>query len=74
MTGYQYLVERNRLMCRLEDDLEKVQQHLPEAERAAAASRLQAQFDLRLRELYGKVAGEYPGERRIKARPLSDPR
>lgn len=73
MNGYQYLVERNRMICRLEDDLRKIQD-LPEAERNAATTRLQAQFDLRLRELYGQVAGEYPGERKVRARPLTDPR
>jgi hypothetical protein len=73
MNGYQYLVQRNRLMCRLEDDLRQIQ-NLPDSERQAAMSRLQAQFDLRLRELYTQVANEYPGERRVKARPLTDPR
>jgi hypothetical protein len=73
MNGYQYLVERNRLMCQLEDELKKIG-HLPEGERLAATSRLEAQFDIRLRELYAKVAAEYPGERKIKARPLTDPR
>jgi hypothetical protein len=73
MNGYQYLVQRNRMMCRLEDDLRQIQS-LPEAERLAATGRLQAQFDFRLRELYGQVADEYPGERKVKARPLTDPR
>jgi hypothetical protein len=73
MNGYQYLVQRNRLMCQLEDDLKKIQQ-LPEIERNTATNRLQAQFDVQLRELYAQVATEYPGERKIKARPLADPR
>ncbi len=73
MNGYQYLVQRNRLMCQLEDELKKIA-HLSEAERTAAAKRLEAQFDVHLRELYAKVAAEYPGERKIKARPLVDPR
>jgi hypothetical protein len=73
MNGYQYLVQRNRLMCQLEDELRKIE-HLPEIERNAAAKRLEAQFDVRLRDLYSKVAAEYPGERKIKARPLTDPR
>jgi hypothetical protein len=73
MNGYQYLVQRNRLMFQLEDQLKKIE-HLPEAERAAAAGQLEAQFDMQLSELYGKVASEYPGERKIKARPLTDPR
>jgi hypothetical protein len=73
MDGYRYLIQRNRLMCRLEDDLRQVQD-LPDADRQAAITRLQAQFDLKLRELYGQVADEYPGERKVKARPLTDPR
>lgn len=73
MDGYRYLIQRNRLMCRLEDDLRQIQD-LPDAERQAATGRLQAQFDLKLRELYGQVADEYPGERKVKARPLTDPR
>jgi hypothetical protein len=73
MNGYQYLVQRNRLMCQLEDELKKIE-HLPQGERVAATSRLEAQFDVRLRELYARVAAEYPGERKVKARPLIDPR
>jgi hypothetical protein len=73
MNGYQYLVQRNRLMCQLEDEFKKIE-HMPEAERTAAARRLEAHFDIQLRELYAKVADEYPGERKIKARPLADPR
>jgi hypothetical protein len=73
MNGYQYLVQRNRLMCQLEDELKKIE-HLPEGDRTVAAKRLEAQFDVHLRELYAKVAAEYPGERKIKARPLGDPR
>jgi hypothetical protein len=73
MNGYQYLVQRNRLMCQLEDALKKIE-HLPEGERSAATKRLEAQFDIQLRELYAEVAAEYPGERKIKARPLVDPR
>ena len=73
MNGYQYLIQRNRLMCVLEDDLHKIE-NLPEEERLAATSRLQAQFDLKLRALYAEVAQEYPGERKVKARPLTDPR
>jgi hypothetical protein len=73
MNGYQYLVQRNRLMCQLEDQFKKIE-HLPETERIAAVSQLEAQFDVQLRELYAKVAAEYPGERKIKARALTDPR
>jgi hypothetical protein len=73
MNGYQYLVQRNHLMCQLEDELKKIA-HLPQGERIAATSKLEAQFDIQLRELYAKVATEYPGERKIRARPLTDPR
>jgi hypothetical protein len=73
MNGYQYLVARNRLMCELEDELKKLER-LPETQRRTEAVRLQAQFDVRLKELYGQVASEYPGERKVKARPLTDPR
>ncbi|HKV54823.1 MAG TPA: hypothetical protein VJN94_09280 [Candidatus Binataceae bacterium] len=73
MNGYQYLVQRNRLMCQLEDELRKIE-HLPESERTTAAKRLEAQFDVRLRALYAEVATEYPGERKIKPRPLTDQR
>jgi hypothetical protein len=47
---------------------------LPAAEREIETKRLQAKFDMRLRELYSDVATEYPGERKVKARPLTDPR
>jgi hypothetical protein len=73
MNGYQYLIERNRLMFQLEDEFKKLE-HLPDAERQAEVSRLQAQFDIKLRQLYGQVATEYPGERKVKARPITDPR
>jgi len=73
MNGYQYLIQRNRLMCVLEDELRKIE-HRPEAERLAETGLLQAQFDLKLRTLYAQVADEYPGERKVKARPLTDPR
>jgi hypothetical protein len=73
MNGYEYLLERNRLMFKLEDDLARLRD-LPETERQAKTARLQGAFDVRLAELYAKVANEYPGERRKKARPLADPR
>jgi hypothetical protein len=73
MNGYQYFLERNRLMFKLEEDLARLQD-LPEATRKAETARLQAAFDVKLAELYAKVAGEFPGERRKRARPLSDPR
>jgi len=62
MNGYQYLVERNRLMIKLDDDLNRLAP-LPEAERQAQTRRLQAKFDDALAELYAQVAKEYPGER-----------
>jgi len=73
MNGYQYLVRRNLLMCELEDEVRKLG-HLPDPERQAAVKRLEGQFDVRLRQLYAEVAAEYPGERKVKARPLADPR
>lgn len=73
MNGYQYLVQRNRLMCQLDDELKKLE-GLPAADREAETRRLEAQFDMRLRQLYAEVASEYPGERKVKARPLTDPR
>jgi hypothetical protein len=73
MNGYQYLVRRNRLIFELEDAVHKLSDLL-EPERVAGTRKLEAQFDLRLRQLYTEVAGEYPGERKIKARPIDDPR
>jgi hypothetical protein len=73
MNGYQYLIARNRLMQRLEAELGRLDP-LPEAERTDKRRRLEAEFDIRLRELYAQVAEEYPGERKKKARPLADPR
>ncbi len=73
MNGYQYLIARNRLMQQLEEQLRALA-HLSPAEREGRERPLRAEFDIRLRELYAQVADEYPGERRKKARPLSDPR
>ncbi len=73
MNGYRYMIERNRLMYKLEDELAGIR-HLPEIERRAKTARLQAEFDRQLAALYSQVAEEYPGERRVKARPISDPR
>ncbi len=73
MNGYQYLVQRNRLMCELEDEIRKLGD-MPEPDRAAAVKQVEARFDIRLRQLYAQVASEYPGERKIKARPITDPR
>ncbi|HTR60351.1 MAG TPA: hypothetical protein VMH37_01540 [Candidatus Binataceae bacterium] len=73
MNGYQYLVARNRLMQHLEDQLRKLAP-MAKADREAKERQLRAEFDIRLRELYAQVADEYPGERKKKARPLSDPR
>jgi len=73
MNGYQYLIERNRLMIKLDDELTRLAP-LPEAERQNQTRRLQAKFDDALAKLYGQVADEYPGERKKKARPIDDPR
>ena len=73
MNGYEYLVARNRLMQRLEEELARLVP-TPTAEREAETRRIQAKFDVQLAELYGKVANEYPGERKKKARPIADPR
>lgn len=73
MDGYRFMIERNRLMYKLEDELAKIR-HLPDVERRAKTNKLQAEFDRQLAALYREVAEEYPGERRIKARPISDPR
>jgi hypothetical protein len=73
MNGYQYLIARNRLMQQLEDSMRQIG-HLPKTERDAKERQLRAEFDVKLRSLYAEVADEYPGERKKKARPLSDPR
>jgi len=73
MNGYRFMIERNRLMYKLEDDLARIR-HLPEIERRAKTNKLQSEFDRELAALYRQVAEEYPGERRHKARPISDPR
>jgi len=73
MNGYQYLVARNRLMQQLETELRQLSP-LAKTDREAREKQLRAEFDIRLRELYAQVADEYPGERKKKARPLSDPR
>ena len=72
MNGYEYLVARNRLMQQLEDELRKLAP-LPAENREAETRRIQAKFDVQLAELYAKVADEYPGERKKKAPPISDP-
>ncbi len=73
MDGYRFMIERNRLMYKLEDELAKIR-NLPDVERRAKTNKLQAEFDRQLAALYAQVGDEYPGERRIKARPISDPR
>ena len=73
MNGYEYLVARNRLMQRLEEELAQLAS-MPAAEREAETKRLQAKFDIELAKMYSKVADEYPGERKKKARPIADPR
>ena len=64
MNGYQYLIERNRLMIKLDDELTRLAP-LPEAERQAQTRRLQQKFDDKLAELYAQMAEEYPGERKL---------
>jgi hypothetical protein len=73
MDGYRFMIERNRLMYKLEDELAKIR-HLPDIERRAKTNKLQVQFDHELAALYATMADEYPGERRKKARPIADPR
>jgi hypothetical protein len=73
MNGYRYLIERNRLMHKFEDDLHEIR-HLPEVERKIKKGKLQAEFDRQLAALYAQVAEEYPGERKKKARAIADPR
>ena len=72
MNGYEYLIQRNRLMMQLEDDLSRLKD-LPDPEREAKTARIRADFDHTLAQLYAQVADEYPGERKKKARPLTDP-
>jgi len=73
MNGYEYLVARNRLMIKLDDELARLAA-IPEAERVAQTRKLQQKFDDALAALYGQVAEEYPGERKKKARAIEDPR
>ncbi len=72
MDGYRYMIERNRLMQKLEEELGKLTA-LPDEQKRAEANRLQAEFDRRLADLYAQTAAEFPGERKKKARPLTDP-
>jgi hypothetical protein len=72
MDGYEYLVARNRLMQRLGEELARLAP-MAAAEREAETRRIEAKFDAELAEMYAKVAGEYPGERKRKARPIADP-
>ena len=60
MDGYQYLIQRNKLMIQLEDDLSKLKD-LPDPEREKETKRLQTKFDFALADLYAKVADEFPG-------------
>jgi hypothetical protein len=72
MDGYRYMIERNRLMQNLEENLKKLA-GLPEQQREAETRRLRVEFDRRLTELYTQVASEFPGERKKKARAMTDP-
>ncbi len=71
MDGYRYMIERNRLMQKLEQELAKLTT-LPDQQKQSETRRLQAEFDRSLADLYAEVAAEFPGERK-KARPLNDP-
>jgi hypothetical protein len=73
MDGYRYMIERNRLMQKLEEDLKKLA-GLPEQQKEAETTRHRVEFDRRLAELYAEVASEFPGERKRKARAMTDPR
>jgi hypothetical protein len=73
MDGYRYMIERNRVMQKLEDDLKKLAA-LPEQQKETETRRLRAEFDRHLAELYSEVASEFPGERKKKARAITDPR
>jgi hypothetical protein len=73
MDGYRYMIERNRLMQNLEEDLKKLA-GLPEQQKEAETRRHRVEFDRRLAELYAEVASEFPGERKKKARAMTDPR
>ena len=72
MDGYRYMIERNRLMQKLELELARLTA-LPDPQKQSETTRLQAEFDRVLAALYAEVATEFPGERGKKARPLSDP-
>jgi hypothetical protein len=73
MDGYRYMIERNRLMQKLEQELSRLTA-LPDEQKHSETMRLQAEFDRSLAALYAEVATEFPGERGRKARPLTDPR
>lgn len=62
MTGYEYLLARNRLLFELEDEIAK-RRTLPPEQQSAEIKRLRAAFDVRLAELYKQVSDLYPGER-----------
>lgn len=73
MDGYHFMIERNHLLYKLEDQL-RVLRHLPDEERRARTAAAQLGFDRELAALYAQVAQEFPGERRKQARALNDPR
>ncbi|MGH7865244.1 MAG: hypothetical protein ACREQB_09650 [Candidatus Binataceae bacterium] len=73
MNGYQYLIARNRLMIELEAAIAKLSD-LPQEQRQRETRGLELEFDRKLADLYAQMSDEYPGERRKKARPLTDPR
>ena len=73
MNGYRFMIERNRLMYKLEDDLAQIRHH-PKSNAAPRRTSCSPEFDRALAALYREVAEEFPGERRHKARPIADPR
>jgi hypothetical protein len=72
MDGYRYMIERNRLMQKLEQELAGLTT-LPDEQKQRETTRLQAEFDRVLADLYAEVATEFPGERGKKPRPPGDP-
>lgn len=73
MDGYHFMIERNRLLHKLEAQLAEVR-NLPDVERRAKTAKLQAAFDRELADLYAQVLPEFPGEHRKQGRAISDPR
>jgi hypothetical protein len=73
MDGYHFMIERNHLLYKLEEQLNALR-NLPDQERRARTAAAQLSFDRELAALYAQVAEEFPGERRRQGRALNDPR